>query len=238
VAEVHKILATIKTALEAGQPPINVDQPPSHESKRVHEPRVAIVGPEHRAELATSLARELEAVGGKFAGIVTPEEVANRIVALAREIGATRIAIGATATLDMDGIGEALERADFKVIKAVPVADSERSAVREQIANSDIGIAEAEYGIASTGTLAVISTETRPGSLTLLPTASLILVQIERLVPDLATMFAALGPERLAEHRLTLITGPSRTADIEKRIVLGVHGPKALHVIVVWPRDE
>jgi L-lactate dehydrogenase complex protein LldG len=37
---------------------------------------------------------------------------------------------------------------------------------------------------------------------------------------------------------LTLITGPSRTADIEKRIVLGVHGPKSLHVIVVWPQND
>jgi L-lactate dehydrogenase complex protein LldG len=238
VAEVHKILATIKTALEAGEPQLDVDQPPIHEHHRRHHPRPLAVGPQHRAELATSLARELEAVGGKFVGIVTPEEVTNRIVALAREIGATRVAVGGSAWLDMDAIGEALERADFKVIKAVPVADSERSAMREQIANSDLGIAEAEYGIASTGTLAVISTETRPGSLTLLPTASLIVVQIDRLVLDLAAMFALLGPERLAEHRLTLITGPSRTADIEKRIVLGVHGPKALHVIVVWPRDE
>ena len=42
----------------------------------------------------------------------------------------------------------------------------------------------------------------------------------------------------LGANRLTLITGPSRTADIEKRIVMGVHGPKSLDVIVVWPRND
>jgi L-lactate dehydrogenase complex protein LldG len=51
-------------------------------------------------------------------------------------------------------------------------------------------------------------------------------------------VLAEMGPAGVAANRLTLITGPSRTADIEKRIVLGVHGPKSLHVIVVWPHDD
>ena len=234
MAEAHKILATIKTALEAG------GHPDGHDHAAAPAPRrkVAVIERGQRAELATSLARELEAVGGNFVGILTPDEVSNRIVALAREIGATSIAIGEGVTIDMEAIGAALERADFKIVKTVPVADVERAPMRERVANAELGIAEAEYGIASTGTLAVISTDTRPSSLTLLPTASLIIVQIDRVMPDLAAALAAIGSARLAEHRMTLITGPSRTADIEKRIVLGVHGPKALHLIVVWPRDE
>jgi L-lactate dehydrogenase complex protein LldG len=51
-------------------------------------------------------------------------------------------------------------------------------------------------------------------------------------------VLAEMGASGVAANRLTLITGPSRTADIEKRIVLGVHGPKSIHVIVVWPRDD
>jgi len=72
----------------------------------------------------------------------------------------------------------------------------------------------------------------------LLPPSSVITVRVDRIVTDLAAALEALGPETLATHRMTLITGPSRTADIEKRIVLGVHGPKSLDVIVVWPRDD
>ena len=138
----------------------------------------------------------------------------------------------------MDAIGEALERADFKVVRTIPVADMERAAMRERVANADMGIAEADFAIASTGTLAVVSTGDRPSSLTLLPPASLAIVQIDRVMPNLAAVLAELGPGGVAANRLTLITGPSRTADIEKRIVLGVHGPKSIHAIVVWPRDD
>jgi L-lactate dehydrogenase complex protein LldG len=95
---------------------------------------------------------------------------------------------------------------------------------------------EADFAIASTGTVAVSSIQNRPSSLSLLPPASLVIVQIDRVMTNLAAMLAHMGPSGVAANRLTLITGPSRTADIEKRIVLGVHGPKSLHVIVVWPQ--
>ena len=77
-----------------------------------------------------------------------------------------------------------------------------------------------------------------PSSASLLPPASLVIVQIDRVMANLAAVLAEMGPAGVAANRLTLITGPSRTADIEKRIVLGVHGPKSLHVIVVWPQND
>ncbi len=138
----------------------------------------------------------------------------------------------------MGVIGEALERADRKIVRTLPVADIERAAMRARVAGAGLGIAEADFAIASTGTLAVVSTDSRPSSLTLLPPASLVIVRIDRIMPTLADVLAALGPDGVAAHRLTLITGPSRTADIEKRIVLGVHGPKSLHVIIVWPDND
>jgi L-lactate dehydrogenase complex protein LldG len=192
----------------------------------------------YRAELASAFARELEEVGGKFLGVLSPPEVTNRIVSLAGELGAKTVALGQGVAGDMDAIGEALERADFRLVRTVPVADTERAAMRARVADADLGIAEADFAIASTGTLAVVSTANRPSALTLLPPASLVLVQIDRVMPNLAAVLAAMGPAGVAANRLTLITGPSRTADIEKRIVLGVHGPKSLHVIVVWPHDD
>ncbi len=170
--------------------------------------------------------------------MLTPGEVNSRIVSLAGEIGAKTVALGQGLALDMDAAGEALERADFRIVRTLPVADSERAAMRARVADAELGIAEADFAIASTGTLAVVANANRPGSLTLLPTASLVIVQIDRVMPNLAAVLAAMGPEGVAANRLTLITGPSRTADIEKRIVLGVHGPKSLHVIVVWPHDD
>jgi L-lactate dehydrogenase complex protein LldG len=229
MAELHKIIANVKEALGVATPGN------SHDAAATAVP----VSPSaYRAELASTFARELEEVGGKFVGILTPGEVSNRIVSLAREIGAKSVALGRGIASDMDAVGEALERADFRIVRTVPVADTERAAMRSRVADADLGIAEADFAIASTGTLAVISTAERPSSLTLLPTASLAIVQVDRVMPNLAEMLAALGPAGVAANRLTLITGPSRTADIEKRIVLGVHGPKSLHVIVVWPQDD
>jgi L-lactate utilization protein LutC len=230
VGEIHKVIASLKTALETDGS--------ARENNHATARPMPVASSAQRVELATMLGRELDAVGGQFLGILTPLETIARITSLAGEIGARSISFGAGLTLDMDAIGEALERDGRKVIKTIPVADHERLEIRERVANSDLGIAEADYAVASTGTLAVVSTETQPGSLTLLPPASAIVVHIDRLVGTLAELFAVMGPEAVAAHRMTLITGPSRTADIEKRIVLGVHGPKTLHVAVMWPRNE
>jgi L-lactate utilization protein LutC len=230
VAELHKIIASVKDALG------NDARNNSHDE--VVSAAVPVAQSAQRAELASTFARELEEVGGKFLGILTPAEVTSRIVSLAGELGAKTVALGQGVTSDMDAIGEALERADFTIVRTLPVADTERAAMRSRVADAALGIAEADYAIASTGTLAVVSNANRPSSLTLLPPASLVIVQIDRVMPTLAAVLAKMGPAVVAANRLTLITGPSRTADIEKRIVLGVHGPKSLHVIVVWPRDD
>jgi len=229
MAELHKIIANVKEALGVATPGN------AHDAAATAVP----VSPSaYRAELTSTFARELEEVGGKFVGILTPAEVSSRIVSLAREIGAKSVAIGRGLASDMDAIGEALERADIRIVRTVAVADVERAAMRSRVADADLGIAEADFAIASTGTLTVVSNAERPSSLTLLPPASLAIVQIDRVMPNLAEALAALGADGVAANRLTLITGPSRTADIEKRIVLGVHGPKSLHVIVVWPQDD
>jgi L-lactate utilization protein LutC len=230
MAELHKIIANVKDALGSGA------QNNSHDADAAAA--IPVSPSAQRAELVSAFARELEEVGGKFLGIVTPAELTSRIVTLAGEIGAKSVAIGQGVASDMGAIGEALERADFRIVRTLPVADIERAPMRARVADADLGIADADFAIASTGTLAVVSNPQRPSSLTLLPPASLAIVQIDRIMPNLAAALAAIGPAGVAANRLTLITGPSRTADIEKRIVLGVHGPKSLHVIVVWPHDD
>ena len=75
----------------------------------------------------------------------------------------------------------------------------------------------------------------RPNSLTLLPPTNLIIINADRMWPDLAAAVSAIGAATFTSKRVALITGPSRTADIEKMIVLGVHGPKKLYALIVWP---
>ncbi len=229
MAELHKLVATLRTALEAGtSEPARAQEPPAE---------VPLAHDAYRAELVTRFARELEAVGGRFLGILTLAETIARLVALAKN--ARMVAIGKGVAIDTGAIAAAIDRAGVPIMRTAPTTDPEaRGAFRDRLARADMAVAEADYAIASTGTLAVLTMPSRPSSLTLLAPASVILVQIGRIVPDLAAALEAFSTDTLAAHRMTLITGPSRTADIEKRIVLGVHGPKSLDVIVVWPHDD
>jgi len=230
MADLQSIVARVKNALSSKSVSSN------HSTPAAQPP--ALQADDNRAELVSQFARELEAVSGRTIGPVAPEELADQVVSIARERGVKSIAVGSGVLLDLNGLADALQAGGVTVVRTASVDSATRSALRNQLALVDAGLAEADYGIASTGTLAVFSEETRPSALTLLPPASIVVLPIDRMKPDLASALAAIGPAALEAHRLTLITGPSRTADIEKRIVMGVHGPKSLDVIVVWPRND
>jgi L-lactate dehydrogenase complex protein LldG len=190
-----------------------------------------------RAELASRFARELESLSGHFLGVLSPKEARDRIVAVARELQVRNAAIGEGVTMDFEPLARALDAATIPVIRPRDIAGSERAEMRARLANCDLAIVEADYAIAATGTMAVVATPGRPSSLTLLPPANVILVSEDRILPDLAAVIDALGPPLLGSHRVALISGPSRTADIEKKLVLGVHGPRQLYTAAVSNPD-
>ncbi|HEX4210866.1 MAG TPA: lactate utilization protein [Candidatus Binataceae bacterium] len=228
-----RLIANVKTAL--AQTPHPLSTPPPASLHADPSPPMPIAPAMRRTELAAQFARELGKVEGDFIGTFTPDEARDRAVNLARQIGATRIAVGAGVVLDEGPIARALEHAGFAVSSYRHAAPDTAAGLADQMAQCDLGVVEADYAIASTGTFAVTGAAGRPLSLSLLPPVNLILVDAARLVPDLATAVSALGLATVTDHRIALITGPSRTADIEKMIVVGVHGPKQLYAMIVWP---
>ncbi|HET9656802.1 MAG TPA: lactate utilization protein [Kineosporiaceae bacterium] len=94
-----------------------------------------------------------------------------------------------------------------------------------------VGISQADWGIADTGTLAQDCGAVAQRLVSTLPGTHLALLEADRLVPDLAT-YLSVQPPTGADY-LGLITGPSRTADIERVLTIGVHGPRRLVVVVV-----
>jgi L-lactate dehydrogenase complex protein LldG len=87
--------------------------------------------------------------------------------------------------------------------------------------------------VAETGTVVVSSRllgGRRPG---LVDLVHVVEARADQLVPDLATALTAIAPELSASSAVTLITGPSRTADIEQTLIHGVHGPGDVHVVFV-----
>jgi L-lactate dehydrogenase complex protein LldG len=223
----HRIIANVRAALERKPEPLANHAPATHAT-------VPIAPNARRTELSSQFARELEGVSGHFMGVLALDEANDRIATIARELAVGTASFGAGVVLDLEPAARALEHSGVTVIRAHKTSATDRPALRERIANCDLGIIEADYAIASTGTFAMLGSPDRPNSLTLLPPTNLIVVDADRILPDLAALIAAVGPETIVAHRLALVTGPSRTADIEKLIVLGVHGPKELYAAVVW----
>jgi L-lactate utilization protein LutC len=95
------------------------------------------------------------------------------------------------------------------------------------------GITSADYLVARTGSI-VLNAKTAGGRrLSVLPPVHIVLAKTDQLVPSLDTVLHKLTEENLNVSFLTIITGPSRTSDIEKQLVLGAHGPKRLIIILI-----
>ena len=95
------------------------------------------------------------------------------------------------------------------------------------------GVSRALYGLADTGSVVLAASPEEPRAASLLPEVHVSLLAEDRILPGLAELFEALGgglPSALA-----VVTGPSRSADIEQKLVVGVHGPGEVHVVLTPP---
>jgi L-lactate utilization protein LutC len=94
------------------------------------------------------------------------------------------------------------------------------------------GISSADFLVARTGSILMRSCRCGGRRLTALPPTHIVLARAKQLVPSLADALAGLK-EDAGWSFATVVTGPSRTADIEKVLVLGAHGPKRLVALVI-----
>ena len=105
---------------------------------------------------------------------------------------------------------------------------------RAQQAAAEVGVTGCDAAIAETGSIALLSGEGKPRSASLLPPMYLALVRRNDLRFSMADFFAERAEAIAAARCCTFITGPSRTADIELTLTVGVHGPGEV-VVVVGP---
>jgi L-lactate dehydrogenase complex protein LldG len=113
-----------------------------------------------------------------------------------------------------------------------------KETIRRQVAESFIGVTSADYCLAETATVVM---RTRPGqarSVSLVPSIHVAVVRLAQILADLGELYALFraDPELRSEgltRCMTLISGPSKTADIELVMVHGAHGPREMHLLVV-----
>lgn len=149
-------------------------------------------------------------------------EIDSELQALVQEQDVRKATVWETPRLRQLGVAEILD--SLGVVLVSP------NATKHEMALCDLGVTEADFLLPETGTLVLRSSAMKPRAVSLLPRIHLVLVRPEMLRADMHQVFV----EAKDQHYLVFITGPSRTADIELTVTLGVHGPRYLYV---WMLD-
>lgn len=179
------------------------------------------------AERLAKFTMELEAIGGH---VTVTADVSEALKLLVDELAPTTIITwgrGEFAGWGVDWLWD-----ERKAVSCGPAPDA--GGLRETMLTADVGITTASFAIADTGTLLLATSPTRPRSVSLVPTVHIALVRQSQLVDRMGDALSAYGSLSVAAvpSSVHFISGPSRSADIENDLTIGVHGPAALHVIV------
>ncbi|HUE72587.1 MAG TPA: lactate utilization protein [Pirellulaceae bacterium] len=196
-------------------------------------PDVGYVGVE--GDLCERFAAEIEAIGGVVHAVDDRNLARSVLDSLVAAGGASRALCWQHELLVRLGLDELLaargiQRLDYAALAALPPAQR-----REVMLACQIGITSCDWAIAETGSLVMCSGAGRERVASLLPPMHVAVVERKQIVPDLVDAIGALsrgGHQRLPSN-VVLISGPSKTGDIELQLTTGVHGPGTWHVIVI-----
>ena len=184
-----------------------------------------------REELIGLLTRELEAVGGVAYRTASRDDARRQVLAILDSSGARRVIRGDTPLIREIALDPELERAGIELTVAAPGAA--RDELRAAAFAADAGICSADFGVAETGTLALLAAPGQGRAVSLLPPVHVAVLEGRDVVLELAALFEKVEALGSLPSALTFVTGPSRTGDIEQTLTVGVHGPGELHLVVI-----
>jgi L-lactate dehydrogenase complex protein LldG len=219
------VLGAIRRALRRGELP--ADQAALLRARLAAHPRQLIPARSqvpHVAQIALFIAnveREFGTVARVASGDAVPEAVA--------------------AYLAAQNLPSEIVIAPHPELRAMPWADRPllRLCEGRAEATDSVSVQHAFAAIAETGTLMLPSAPQRPTTLNLLPDTAIVVLRAERLVGAYEEAWDLLRNELGGMPRnVMLVTGPSRSADIEQALELGAHGPRRLHVVLVGDAAE
>lgn len=142
------------------------------------------------------------------------------------------------AYLRAKNLPSAVRMGDDRRLRRMPWQARRSLEVRLGAADAEdaVGVSHALAGVAETGTLVLASGGDNPTTINFLPEHHIVVVDTKDIAGDLEAVLSRIrrkfGRGEMP-RTLNLVTGPSRSADIEQTLLLGAHGPRALHVIVV-----
>lgn len=231
-SEREKFLNRIKTSLRHTYlPAANSEHPGSFQGYTYQADAPA-------EQLVESFAQELQALSGHVHVAQDAESLVLVILKILQSHQTERIIAWDDAELGLPWLRGALAQAGITVEDSHIPADSFDRQVRMAALDGVlVGLTGAQAGLADTGTLALVSGPGKGRLASLLPPIHIALLPPQKLYPSLPAFLAAHPTIATAGSNLVFITGPSRTADIELTLSMGVHGPKEIHVVIIQSLD-
>lgn len=185
-------------------------------------------------DLVSVFQKHLEQVGGELR-FVARAGLGAAVGSVLSEIGSEGVLVSRLELLGFDFALEELEAAGIELVSPeLGAADEARPLVLDKIASVPAGLTRAAAALADTGTLVQPGGPGRSLLASLLPEVHIAVLDLDDIYTDMEAWLAGGGEQQARRSpNLAFITGPSRTADIEMTLTIGVHGPKRLVVLGV-----
>ena len=152
-------------------------------------------------------------------------EAAAKLAAFVAEHPIRSVAMAVSPLLEKLNVRAALESAGLTV-------KSWDDMSLDELYEFDCGITDVDYAVAESGTLVMKPTRNHGRGLSLVPMYHIAFVESQQILPDMVDLFAELALDA-DRGNVILISGPSKTADIEMNVVTGVHGPNVVNAFIV-----
>jgi L-lactate dehydrogenase complex protein LldG len=199
--------------------------------------------PRSPKNLSTIFGKQLDSISGSHHIVRQGETVAGAILERITQIqenekntsSTHRVLSWNLKMLDIAGMLDTLHKHHIELV--VP-HDLHDGTCRAEASSISIGITGVEAAMASTATVALSNGPGMNRVASLLPLHHILLIPQDRIYPNVEAWFGDLKKENKIEQilcensQLSLVTGPSKSADIELTLTLGVHGPRTVHAII------
>ena len=194
-------------------------------------------------ELMSELEESAAQIGWTVARVKSPEQAVGRIEALVRSMeprSAMRSTHPVLERLRLEPVfaGMGVDLTTMSADKGEDPSELEqlRASLREKAIHADIGLTGVDYAIAETGSCVLLARRGVSRLVSLLPPIHVAVVEKGQVLPSLDELFtlrrhAFLGGD--GGSYMNIISGPSRSADIEQTLVTGVHGPREAHLVLL-----
>lgn len=155
----------------------------------------------------------------------TPVTLSDALSLILKSIGATSLALDELEPSVFETVCHTIAEQGSRIVRPCDCRSLDPQF------DCDVGITGVHAAIAETGTLVIVSDTRRSRGTFMLPPVHVAIVRESQIVPDMLDLWRMF--DRPPPTAITLISGPSKTADIEGILVTGVHGPRSVHVAVM-----